>query len=85
MANLEFIELRRLRKYHELTQEDMAEIIGVDVRTYHKKEKGITQFKLDEMVKISRRLNKTIDEIFLPKKFMKQEPFVNEVHGKCNI
>ena len=66
----ECIELRRLRKYHELTQEDMAELIGVDVRTYSNKERGISQFKLNEMVIISRKFKKSIEDIFLNKKFM---------------
>jgi len=80
----ECIELRKLRKYHELTHQDMAALIGVDVRTYKNKEKGISQFKLDEMVKISRKFGKTIDEIFLPKKFMEHEYnyWKNHVGGK---
>lgn len=61
----ECLELRRLRKYHELTQEDMAKLIGVDVRTYSNKEKGISQFKLNEMVIISRQFKKSIEDIFL--------------------
>lgn len=35
----ECIELRRLRKYHELTLEDMGKMIGVDARTYSNKER----------------------------------------------
>lgn len=66
----ECLELRRLRKYHELTQEDMAKLIGVDVRTYSNKEKGISQFKLNEMVIISRQFKKSIEDIFLSEKFM---------------
>lgn len=66
----ECLELRRLRKYHELTQEDMAKLIGVDVRTYSNKEKGISQFKLNEMVIISRQFKKSIEDIFLNEKFM---------------
>ena len=38
-------ELRKLRKYHELTCKDMAELIGVDTRTYINKENGTSQFK----------------------------------------
>ncbi|MEK5081182.1 helix-turn-helix domain-containing protein [Solibacillus sp. FSL W7-1436] len=63
-------ELRRLRKYHELTLEDMGKMIGVDARTYSNKEKGISQFKLNEMVAISCHFKKSIEEIFLNKKFM---------------
>lgn len=63
-------ELRRLRKYHELTLEDMGKMIGVDTRTYSNKEKGISQFKLNEMITISNYFKKSIEEIFLNKKFM---------------
>ena len=66
----ELIELRKLRKYHELTLEDMGKLIDIDARTYSNKEKGISQFKLNEMVVISRRFNKPIEEIFLNKSFM---------------
>ncbi|MEG0259887.1 MAG: helix-turn-helix transcriptional regulator [Lysinibacillus sp.] len=60
-------ELRRLRKYHELTLEDMGKLMGMDTRTYSNKEKGISQFKLNEMVIISRHFQKSIDDIFLVK------------------
>jgi len=63
-------ELRRLRKYHELTLEDMGKLIGVDARTYSNKEKGISQFKLNEMVIISNHFKKSIEDIFLSKSFM---------------
>jgi len=61
------------RKYHGLTQKDMAELIGVDVRTYINKESGVSQFKANEMFAISERLGKSIDELFLPTNFTKHE------------
>ncbi|USG65215.1 helix-turn-helix domain-containing protein [Brevibacillus ruminantium] len=61
------------RKYHGLTQQDMAKLIGVDVRTYINKETGISQFKANEMFAIAERLGRKIDEIFLPTNFMKHE------------
>lgn len=69
----ELIELRKLRKYHELTYRDMAEMLNIDVRTYINKEKGHTQFKLNEMYIISRKFNKSMDDIFLPTDFMNRE------------
>lgn len=66
-------ELRRLRKYHELTHQDMADLIHVDLRTYINKEKGISQFKASEMWTISKRFNKSMDEIFLPENFTLHE------------
>lgn len=68
-----FDELRRLRKYNELTYEGMANLLDIDKRTYYNKEKGITQFKANEMFIISRKFNKTVDEIFLTTDFMNHE------------
>lgn len=65
--------LRRLRKYHELTYKDMADLINVTWRTYRNKEQGITQFKANEMFIIARKFNKTIEEIFLPNDFINSE------------
>lgn len=59
-------ELRRLRKYNELTYKDMAKLLDIDERTYFNKEKGLSQFKLNEMFIISRKFNRSMDEIFLP-------------------
>lgn len=66
-------ELRRLRKYHELTLQNMADLLNIDLRTYINKENGISQFKMNEMYIISQKFNKSMDEIFLPKNFMKHE------------
>lgn len=69
----ECVELRKLRKYHELTYDDMAKMLKIQTRTYINKEKGITQFKLNEMYIISRKFGKPMDDIFLPNKFMERE------------
>lgn len=61
------------RRFNGITQKQMAEIIGVDVRTYINKEQGITQFKANEMFKIAQILKKDISEIFLPTDFTKHE------------
>ena len=71
--------LRRLRKFHDLTYEDMARLIDVDIRTYINKEQGVSQFKMNEMFIISKKFNKSMDEIFLPKDFMNHEVGVREV------
>ena len=44
----------------------MAAKIGVDLRTYINKERGVTQFKADEMFAISSILDKNISELFSP-------------------
>lgn len=68
--------------YNRLTQQNMADLIGVDKRTYVNKEYGVTQFKANEMFLIAQRLGKGIEEIFLPTNFMKHE--VCEVDGEID-
>ncbi|MHA4132339.1 helix-turn-helix transcriptional regulator [Bacillus cereus] len=75
-------KLVSLRMYNRLTQQDMAELIGVDKRTYVNKEYGVTQFKANEMFLIAQRFGKGIEEIFLPTNFMKRE--VYEVDGEID-
>lgn len=60
-------KLESLRRSMKESQEDLAKIINVDVRTYQNKEKGITQFKGNEMFLIARHFNRKIDEIFYPR------------------
>ena len=56
------------RKYNGLTQKDMADKLGITWRTYSNKERGITQFKLEEMFAIAKILDKPLDELFSPPK-----------------
>ncbi|EOO33952.1 hypothetical protein IIU_02692 [Bacillus cereus VD133] len=66
-------KLVSLRMYNRLTQQDMADLIGIDKRTYVNKEYGVTQFKANEMFLIAQKFGKGIEEIFLPTNFMKCE------------
>lgn len=75
-------KLVSLRMYNRLTQQNMADLIGVDKRTYVNKEYGVTQFKANEMFLIAQRLGKGIEEIFLSTNFMKHE--VYEVDGEID-
>lgn len=61
------------RKFYGITQKEMADKLGVDVRTYINKEQGVTQFKANEMFLIANILGKEISEIFLPTNFMNHE------------
>lgn len=61
------------RRARKLSQEFMAKLINVDIRTYQNKEKGVTQFKQNEMFKIAYFLNKNIDELFTPTNFTNHE------------
>ena len=65
--------LVRERRYKFETQSDIADLIGVKLRTYQNKEAGISQIKQDELFKIAKHFNKRIDEIFLPTNFMNHE------------
>jgi len=61
------------RKFYGITQKEMAEMLGIDVRTYINKEQGISQFKANEMFAIAKILQRDINEIFLPTNFIKHE------------
>ena len=61
------------RRYYGISQKQMAEKLGIAVRTYINKEKGVTQFKANEMFLIAKILQKDISEIFLPTDFMDHE------------
>ncbi len=65
------------RRYHGITQKQMAEYLGIDVRTYINKEQSISQFKANEMFKIAQILQKDISDIFLPTNFMEHEEGVS--------
>lgn len=62
-------KLAAIRRYHNKSQKEIADLIGVDVRTYINKEQGKTQFKANEMFIIAKYFGKTIEEIFLPENF----------------
>lgn len=66
-------KLMAIRRMYNVSQKEMAELIGVDWRTYVNKEKGVSQFKSNEMFIIAHRFNKGIGEIFLPTDFMNHE------------
>ena len=66
-----------LKEQKNLTNKEMAEMLGITPIQYRKKEKGEVQFKLNEMVKLSEYFGKTMDEIFLPSKH--QNGALNEI------
>lgn len=59
-------ELIKLRKIHNMNQEELAEVIGITPGSYRNKESGKTQFKADEMFLIARYFDRKIEDIFLP-------------------
>ena len=66
-------KLKSIRMGKDESQEFVAKLINVDVRTYQNKEMGITQFKANEMFIIANHYHMLIDEIFLPTNFEKHE------------
>lgn len=55
-----------LRKAANLSQKELAEMIGISASAYSRKESGKTPFDSVEMFKIRAIFKKPIDEIFLP-------------------
>lgn len=55
-----------IRKQRDITQKDLADLIGITPKQYRLKEIGDTKFNGDEMFKIADFLNLKIEDIFLP-------------------
>ena len=55
--------LRRIRKAHKLTQQDIANVLGVDRTTYTLYETGVTNPPIDALEKLSHMYNATIGYI----------------------
>lgn len=63
------IILYDLRKNEKrMTQQEIANYLGIAVQTYRLKEKGEYEFTQDEMFMLAELFNKNINEIFLPRK-----------------
>lgn len=73
MKYVEQTKLAALRRYQNISQKDMAYKLGIELRTYILKEKGESQFKINEMFAIAKILDMEIGEIFLPPDFMNHE------------
>lgn len=58
--------LIRLRKENNLTQNDVAKILNLNISTYQNKETGRSSFRDYEMFLLSKYFNKSLEEIFLP-------------------
>lgn len=57
------LKLKELRKERGLTQEQMAELIDVSIRTYHNYETGKTKPRVAAIKKIVIALETTADEL----------------------
>ncbi len=59
-------KLIALRKINGVTQKSLANLIGLSVKQYSKKELGKFEFTCDEMFKIAKYFKMQVDDIFLP-------------------
>lgn len=60
------------RKNAGESQNDIANLLGISETSYRKRELGKLQFKMNEMFAIAKHYNKSIEEIFLPRKSTKR-------------
>lgn len=65
--------LQQLRKEAGLTQAELAKELGISEVSYRQKEKGQRSFTQDEMFFLSIFFNKSIQDIFLPRKSPKRK------------
>lgn len=66
-------KLASLRRYHDISQEKMGNLLDISRESYANKESGKTQFKVSEMFIISHYFDKKPEDIFLPPDFIKHE------------
>ena len=53
--------LYNLRETKGLTQQEIAEILGVDIKTYNRYEKGLHEIKLGVLLKLATYYNLSLD------------------------
>lgn len=61
------MKLYELRKRSKLSQQEVADFLGITRISYGQKERGASQFQQDEMFKLANMFHKPISEIFLPR------------------
>ena len=61
------IKLYEARKRAKLSQQDVADILGISRNSYGQKERGDVSFNLEEMFALSELLNTSLDDLFIPK------------------
>lgn len=59
-----FITLKTLRAASKINQADLSKLIGISAESYYRKEKGITEFKLNEIEKIVNIFKLSTEQIF---------------------
>lgn len=56
--------LRSFRRSHDISQKDMAKILGMSIPAYNKRESGKQEFKLGEIVIIKEHFNLTYEQVW---------------------
>lgn len=64
---IKLYDIRRNKKH--MTQEDIANYLGISTKAYRDKELSRYPFTQDEMFKLSSLFGMKIDDIFLPRKY----------------
>ena len=62
------IKLYDARKQSKLSQQDVADILGISRNSYGQKERGDVLFNLEEMFALSELLNVSLDDLFISNK-----------------
>ncbi len=77
-------KLKAARVENGLTQIQLANLLEMPISTYRKKETGQTEFTISEAIKVSKILNKKIEEIFFNYKVSKMDTKNKEVKNELN-
>ena len=62
------IKLYDARKRAKLSQQEVADILGISRNSYGQKERGYVPFNLEEMFALSELLDSSLDNLFISKK-----------------
>ena len=62
------IKLYQVRKQAKLSQQEVADILGISRNSYGQKERGDVLFNLEEMFALSELLNTSLDDLFISNK-----------------
>ena len=59
--------VRTMREMNQLTQEEMAEKLGISVNGYSKLERGVSKFSLEKLERIANIFNINVSELYSAK------------------
>ena len=67
-------KIKGLIAENEITQKELADVLGISREMMNRKINGVNNFTLNEAFIVSNYFGKPIDEIFLAKKLTKTKP-----------